>query len=214
MRRLQLSLVAAQLVGAATLLRSVAYDRWITVLAAALLIVGATAARRGRSWGVGLALGAAASFPVAWAIGIAPPWFCLVGIVGALPFAIASRAFARFDKGATALLAVLAASTGAISAIAYKHYAWSLFTMFPSAQPSLEAQHGLALATLATLATVAVVITRGKPGVTAGQRVRVAEQLRVGDSTGREEDATLDLDLLDAEDDANSAAARRRSRLP
>ena len=93
-RRLQLSLVIAQVVGAATLLRSVAYDRWITVLAAALLIVGASAARRGRSWGVGLALGAAASFPVAWAIGIAPPWFCLVG---ALPFAIASRAFARFD---------------------------------------------------------------------------------------------------------------------
>ncbi len=214
MRRLQLSLVAAQLVGAATLLRSVAYDRWITVLAAALLIVGATAARRGRSWGVGLALGAAASFPVAWAIGIAPPWFCLVGIVGALPFAIASRAFARFDKGATALLAVLAASTGAISAIAWKEYAWSFFTTFPISQPSLEAQHGVALASLATLVVVAGVLARGKHGLAGGQRVRVAEQLRVGESTGREKDATLDLDLLDAEDDANSTAPQRRSRLP
>ena len=214
MRRLQLSLVAAQLVGAATLLRSVAYDRWITALAAALLIVGATAARRGRSWGVWLALGAAASFPVAWAIGIAPPWFCLVGVVGALPFAIASRAFARFDKGATTLLAFLAASTGAISAIAWKQYAWSFFTTFPISQPSREAQHGVALAALATLVVVAGVLARGKHGITSGQRVRVAEQLRVGDSTHREEEATLDLDLLDAEDDANSAAPQRRSRLP
>lgn len=215
MRRLQRSLVAAQLVGAATLLRSVAYDRWITVLAAALLIVGATAARRGRSWGVGLALGAAASFPVAWAIGIAPPWFCLVGVVGALPFAIASRAFARFDKGATALLAFLAASTGAIAAIAWKQYAWSFFTTFPVSQPSLEAQHGLALATLATLVVVAGVVTRGKHAeVGGGQRVRVAEPLRVADSVHREEDATPELDLLETEGDARSTAPRRRSRLP
>ena len=75
LRRLQLSLVAAQLIGAATLLRSVAYNRWITMLASVLLIVGAEAARRGRSWGVGLALGAASAFPVALAIGIAPAWF-------------------------------------------------------------------------------------------------------------------------------------------
>jgi hypothetical protein len=214
MRRLQLSLVAAQLVGAATLLRSVAYDRWITVLAAALLIVGAAAARRGRSWGVGLALGAAASFPVAWAIGIAPLWFCLVGIVGALPFVIASRAFARFDKGATALLAFLAASTGAISAIAWKQYAWSFFTTFPISRPSLEAQHGLALATIATLVVVAGAMARGKHGeATGGQRVRVGEQLRVANAAQREEEAAHD-DLLDAEGDPSSAAPRRRSQLP
>ena len=214
-RRLQLSLVVAQVVGAATLLRSVAYDRWITVLAAALLIVGASAARRGRSWGVGLALGAAASFPVAWAIGIAPPWFCLVGIVGALPFAIASRAFARFDKGATVLLAFLAASTGAIGAIAWKEYAWSFFTTFPVSRPSLEAQHGFALATLATLVVIAGVMARGKHReVAGGQRVRVAEQLRVSDSASREQDAALDLDLAGAEDDSSSAAPRRRNRLP
>ena len=45
----------AQAIGIATLLRSVAYDRWITVLVSALLIGGTMAAQRGRTWGVALA---------------------------------------------------------------------------------------------------------------------------------------------------------------
>jgi len=215
LHRLQRSLVAAQLVGAATLLRSVAYDRWITVLAAVLLIVGATAARRGRSWGVGLALAAAAAFPVAWAIGIAPPWFCLVGIVGALPFAIASRAFARFDKGATALLAFLAASAGAIGAIAWKEYAWSIFTTFPISRPSIEAQHGLALATLTTIVAVAAVMAKGKRGELAGgPHVRIAEHVRVADSAHRAQEDALEVDPLEHEtEDANGEPPQRRNRL-
>jgi hypothetical protein len=215
LRRLQLSLVAAQLVGAATFLRSVAYDRWITVLASVLLIVGASAAKRGRSWGVGLALGAASAFPVAWAIGIAPAWFCLVGIVGALPFAIASRAFARFDKGATALLAFLAASAGAIGAIAWKEYAWSIFTTFPSSRPSLEAQHGLELTALTALVAVAALTARGKhESLASGQRVRIPEHVRVADSAHRGSDATLDADHFESADEDDAAGApQRRKRL-
>jgi hypothetical protein len=215
LRRLHLSLFAAQLVGAATLLRSVAYDRWITVLASALLILGATAARRGRSWGVGLALGAAAAFPVAWGIGIAPVWFCLVGLVGALPFVIASRAFARFDKGATTLLAVLAASTGAIGAIAWKEFAWSIFRTFPLSRPSIEAQHGLALSALTAVAVVAALTMRSKhSALDGGQRVRVGEQLRVADSSAGARDAS-DPDPVEHEaDDAHGEAAplRRKTR--
>lgn len=216
LRRLQLSLVAAQLVGAATLLRSVAYDRWITVLASVLLIVGATAARRGRSWGVGLALGAAAAFPVAWAIGIAPPWFCLVGLVGALPFAIASRAFARFDKGATALLAFLAAAAGTIGAVAWKEYAWSIFTMFPASRPSIEAQHGLALTALTAVVVAAALVTRAKGGELAGgQRLRVAQELRVADSAHRTSEGAFDAEHFDHEtEDESSEGERRRKRLP
>ncbi len=207
-RRLHLSLVAAQLVGAATLLRSVAYNFWITMLASALIIVGAEAARRGRSWGVGLALGAATAFPVAWAIGIAPTWFVLVGIAGALPFAIASRAFARFDKGATALLALLAASAGTIGAMAWKEYAWSIFASVPMTRPSMEAQQGLMLATLTTLVAAAV-MSRGKRELVGGDRVRVAEHLRVADHA---DENLLDLDPLEhASDDASPAPARRRS---
>jgi hypothetical protein len=212
LRRLQLSLVAAQLVGAATLLRSVAYDRWITVLASVLLIVGASAARRGRSWGVGLSFAAAASFPVAWLIGIAPFWFCLVGVAGALPFMIASRAFARFDKGATALLAVLAASAGAIGAIAWKEYAWSIFQTFPVSRPSIEAQHGLALTMLTAITAVAVLMTRSKSVASAGgEQVRVAQQLRIADTT---EDSSLENDHAAYDElEASDVAPKRQKKL-
>jgi len=217
LRRLQLSLVAAQLVGAATLIRSVAYDRWITVLAAVLLIAGATAARRGRSWGVGLALGAAAAFPVAWAIGIAPPWFCLVGLVGALPFAIASRAFARFDKGATALLAFLAAAAGTIGAVAWKEYAWSIFTTFPVSRPSIEAQHGLALTALTAVVAAVALMSRSKNGeLASGQRLRVAQELRVADSAHRSSDTGLDGEHFEhfEHESEGGEGERRRKRLP
>src|SRR5262249_12999987 len=60
------------------------------------------AGRVPRTRGIGLVLAAASWFPIAWAIGIAPVWFCLVGLVGALPFALTSRALARFDKQAGA----------------------------------------------------------------------------------------------------------------
>jgi hypothetical protein len=215
LRRLQLSLFAAQLIGAATLLRSVAYNFWITMLASVLLIAGAEAARRGRSWGVGLALGAGSAFLVAFAIGIAPAWFVLVGLAGALPFAIASRAFARFDKGATALLALLAASAGTIGAMGWKEYAWSIFAAFPMSRPSLEAQQGLMLATLTTLVAAAF-MSRGKHGALAsGHGVRVAEHIRVADSARHTDEGLLEIDPLEHEsDDASLAPAQRRGRLP
>lgn len=192
LRRLRLSLLALQLVGVATLLRSVAYDRWITVLASVLLLVGASAALRGRAWGVALALGAAVAFPVAWAIGIAPAWFCAVGVVGALPFLIASRAFARFDKGATAILALSAASAGAAGALAWKQFAWSIFTSFPSWAPSMEAQHGLALMTLVASAVVATRV--GRRGLGEETQVRVGHHVRIADASERDVGATAELE--------------------
>jgi hypothetical protein len=171
-RRLRLSLLAVEIVGAATLLRSVAYDRWITVLASLLLVTGAIAARRGRAWGIALTLASAAAFPVACAIGIAPAWFCLVGVAGALPFVIASRAFARFDRGATALLAILAAAAGTLGALAWKEVAWSLFTMFPSLRPSYEAQHAIALTAIVGAAVVAAYVVRRPRGERSEDAVR------------------------------------------
>ncbi len=204
-RRLQLSLLAAQVVGAATMLRSIAYDRWITVLASVLLIIGAAAARRGRSWGIALSFASAAAFPVAWAIGIAPSWFCLVGIVGSLPFALTSRAFARFDKGATALLAILAASGGALAAMAWKEMAWDVFTTFPLLRPSISPQHGLALTALVATAAVMTVLTRKSP---ADQ-----PRLRVGEGRSRI-DTTTSADVgtevaLEEEETMESAEPRR-----
>jgi hypothetical protein len=183
--RLRLSLLVAQAVGVMTLLRSIAYDRWITVLASLFLIGGAYAATRGRTWGVGMAFASAVAFPVAFAIGIAPAWFCLVGLAGAWPLAIAWRSFARFDKGAATLLATIAATAGAAAAIAWKEVAWSVISTFPSLRPSIEAQHGIAL--LATMAVVVgVVAGRAKHPADASAssegeaRVRFGERVRIG----------------------------------
>ena len=213
-RRFRLSLVVLQLVGLATLLRSIAYDRWITVLASVLLLVGAAAAQRGRTWGVALSFAAAMAFPVAWMIGIAPPWFALVGLVGAMPFAIASRAFARFDKGATRVLTVVAASAGALGALAWKEYAWSIISTFPSFRPSLEAQHGLALT--AIIASAAIIATRFGRGAGDGlgaseeQHVRVADQIRIADSAESELETSAE-HAHESDTDVN-AARRRMSR--
>jgi hypothetical protein len=178
-----LALLAVHVVSAATLLRSIAYDRWITVLASVLLILGAAAAQRGRTWGIGLAFATAVAFPVAFAIGIAPAWFCLVGLVGALPFALTLRPFARFDKGATALLAVLAATGGAAVAIAWKEIAWSVFRALPSLRPTEDVQHGVALA--ATLGVIlATIASQGRRRSGAEEaRVRIGEHVRVSEAS-------------------------------
>lgn len=189
-RRLQLSLAAAQLVAVATLLRSVAYDRWITVVASLLLLGGATAARGGRAWGVALAFASAVAFPVAWAIGIAPAWFCGVGVVGALPFVLTSRAFARFDRGATALLAGIAVALGAAGALAWKHVAWSVFSTFPSLMPSVDAQHGLALAGVLGAVLVTMGLARA---ANRERRVRVEGRVRVAASLDARSDARAEL---------------------
>lgn len=180
-RRVRLSLLILEVVGVATLLRSIAYDRWITVLASLFLIGGALAAQRGRTWGIGMSFAAAVAFPVAFAIGIAPAWFCWVGVAGLLPFALTWRPLARFDKGATAVLAASAVTAGAAAAVAWKEMAWSVFTTFPSLMPSRYAHHELAqLATVAV--AVGLIASQRRPRVSSGDssaasyaRVRIAE---------------------------------------
>lgn len=174
-RRLRTSLYLVQLVGIATLLRSVAWDRWITVLASILLIAGATSALRGRAWGVALAFASACAFPIAFAIGIAPAWFPIVGVVGALPFLLTRRAFARFDRAATWLLATLAAVGGAAGAFAWKLWAADLFYAFPSLTPTHYApQHGVALLSIAVIGAVVAGWSRRTTTLADAPRVRVA----------------------------------------
>src|SRR5205085_2107483 len=99
-------------------------------LASVLLIAGTIAAQRGRTWGVILALASASAFPVAWAIGIAPFWFCIVGIVGVFPFLYALFALRRFDKGATRIAVAIVALMGAVGAIGWKVSVYSIFETF------------------------------------------------------------------------------------
>jgi hypothetical protein len=157
-RHLHVSLVAAHAVGFATLIRSVAFDRWITVLASLLLVAGATAALRGRTWGVILAFASATAFPVAWAIGIAPLWFVFVGLLGALPYMLVSGALAQIDKKAARWLTALAAGAGALGAIGWKLVAWDVFAAFPSLRPSAFPQHGAAVLALLGAGMVAMLV--------------------------------------------------------
>lgn len=210
-RNLQTLLVGSQVVGFATLLRSVAYDRWITVLASLLLVVGATAALRGRTWGVALSFASAVAFPVAWAIGIAPIWFVSVGVIGALPFLMASSALAKVDRQATALLAVLAAGGGTLAAIVWKAVAWETFRAFPALSPSGLPNHGVLVTALLTFAMVTIAMgsraSRESKPVTAPERVRIGA---LGTSTEREAAAECE---SEAEADGEARATLRSKHL-
>ncbi len=176
--RVQVSLLVAQVLAAATLLRSIAYERWITVLAAVLVIAATMAAQRGRTWGVALAFAVGVWFPVAFLIGIAPVWFLVVGAAAAWPFLQLWRSFARFDRGAATTLAAMATVTGVAGALTWKSIAFPLMKAFPVLAPSQYAQNGLAvLATLGVL--VAIVASRRKLVPDAPEdRSRVAEPVR------------------------------------
>lgn len=150
-RNLRLAILLVQLVSIATLMRSIAFDRWITIFASLVLLAGAAAAKRNRAWGVALMFAQAVAFPVATMIGIAPPWFVLVGVVGVLPFLLTMPGFVRADRGATRVLAALAAAGGAIGAIGWKKVAWDFFEAFPFFWPSAYPHHGWAVAAVAAL---------------------------------------------------------------
>lgn len=200
-RRLQTWLIGAQAVGFATLLRSVAFDRWITVLAAALLVVGAATALRGRTWGVVLAFASSMAFPVAWLIGIAPAWFAGVGVIGAMPFLLTYPALARVDRRAAALLALLAGSAGALGAVTWKLVAWDAIHAFPSLWPSGYPRHPLAVSALLALGMV-VMIARSRKERDDLARIDVSERTRLAP-----------VDVADAGADASFAEAEAEAQL-
>jgi hypothetical protein len=206
---LRSALGTAQILAGVTLLRSVAYDRWWTVAMAALLIGGAAAARRGRTWGLALVLSAATAFPVAWAIGIAPPWFVFVGIAGIQPFVSASPALARFDRQATALLVGIATSLGALAAIVWKYTALSVFASVPLLKSSLHPHHGWAILTLLAAAVALRLARRREPDAQSDVRIAADDaRLRVADGVGLEHAG----DLTD-EDVGEADVARPARRL-
>lgn len=218
--RLSVALFLAQLVAFATLIRSIAYDRWITVLASVLLIAGAFAAQRGRTWGLGLSFAAAVAFPVASMIGIAPPWFWMVGVAGALPFIVASRALARFDKGATAILAGWGIGMGALGAIAWKEYALDVFRQFPILIPSIQAQHTGALVVTAIAATIALAVrpSLGRAGPREEEgRLRIASDLRLEGEARLDQEVGSHPELEEErarEDEERGGPRERRLTLP
>lgn len=212
-QKLETSLTLAHVAGVVMLLRSVAFDRWVSVLAAAALLTGVAAARRNKTWGVALAFASAAAFPSFVLLGLAPPWFVLIGALGMLPFAVASRAFARFDRTATMLLGTIGASLGALLAVGWRSAAPFLFENVPLLRPSHEAQHGLPLVAL-TGALVFASLARARraskaSSSTEATRVRIGERVRV--ATANEADYSESLAELD-EADPNDAEVTRFAR--
>lgn len=202
---LRRSLTALEVVAFATLLRSVAFDRWITVLVSALLVASAYAASRGRAWGVVLALGASTFFPMAFLLGMAPAWFVAVGALGVVPFAMTWRAFARADRGATAWLAGFGATAGTGLALLWKQIAWPLFWTFPSLFPSARPGHGaLVTALLVAGAAAAAVRWRGARRLeqTTAPLGSTAGQLRIAPLAAGE---TRTAETLEAEWEASEA---------
>lgn len=196
---LRASLGFAQLLAAATLLRSVAYERWITVLAAALLLVGTLGAQRGRTSGVALCFVVAGWFGFAGLLGIGPAWFVGVGLAAAMPFLQLWRSFVRFDRGASVVLAGLATTFGLGAAIAWKSVAWLVFTTFPSLSPSRVFENG-AVVTAMLVAMVGVEGVRRRreradaqasPLTEVGPRLERAPK-RIEETRALDRDAELD----------------------
>ncbi len=179
-------LPALELVAFATLVRSVAFDRWITVLVSALLLASVFGIRRGRSWGVALAFAASFFFPAAALLGMAPGWFVAVGAIAAAPFLLTWRAFARRDRQATMWLAGLSAGAGSLIALVWHQVAWSLFWTFPALFPSFRPQHGLLVSALLAIgAGVGVArwrasrLAAAREAASASTGVRIATPARI-----------------------------------
>jgi hypothetical protein len=207
-RNVQLSILLVQLVALATLMRSIAFDRWITILASVVLLAGAAAAKRNRAWGVALMFAQAIAFPVAFMIGIAPAWFCLVGAVGMMPFMLTAPGFVRLDRGATRLLAALAVAGGSLGAIIWKKIAWDVFDAIPFFYPSAFPHHGWIVAAVAALGFG--IAFRDRRLVDAEEETtnaRIAMPMRIEGSDRAEQSARIE---EEADEEAEEVLGKRR----
>jgi hypothetical protein len=216
---LRASLGFAQLLAAATLLRSVAFERWITVLAAALLLVGTLAGQRGRTSGVALSFVVAGWFAFAGLLGIGPAWFVGVGLAAAMPFFQLWRSFVRFDRGASVVLASLGATLGLGAAVVWKSVAWTVFTTFPALAPSRFFEHGAVVtAMLATMVGFEVVRRRReRAGPAPASLAPLAEAHRGGlrfEAAPRRIEPAPATDPAEPDDAARAASARGRGASP
>ncbi|MFO0738296.1 MAG: hypothetical protein U0270_20555 [Labilithrix sp.] len=179
-RSIRMPLLAMQVATVATLMRSVALDRWITVAACLVLLAASAAGSRGRTWGVALAFPLGVTFLGICALGIAPPWFALLGLLAIRPFMRMWRHFFAFDRGATVLLTSAATALGAAGAVAWKTYAHALFQAVPALVPSIYPHHGVLVLAIGALASVAGLLQgraeeRADAAQPAAARVRIAD---------------------------------------
>lgn len=193
------------------LLRSVAFDRWMTVLVSLGLIVGARAAMRGRSWGLLLAFASACWYLAVFFLGMAPLFFVPFAIVAALPLLKAWRAFTGFDRGAAKAAAAIAASAGAGGALGWKAALPWLADTFPALTPTFEAHHGAALIAILSVAIAIAARDRRASSAEAQTGPRVASAAPpVRIAAGLDMPEALDV-YTDEVDEAAPVRTRRSS---
>lgn len=107
MRFFRFALAPAFVAGAALIYDGAGAQLWLTVLAGAMMVSGALAAGRGRTWGIVACFFPGVAALLAAAVGMAPSWFYWAGAAGVLPFGLLVRAMARRDRAAVALLVSL-----------------------------------------------------------------------------------------------------------
>jgi len=128
LRRVRAALFLAQLASLCTFVRAAAQiPVYIlaasTALAAAGMFLGATAALRARTWGIGLAFASAVAFASAAALKMGPSFFWAVAVAGTMPMLLSTKPFVRFSRSATILFALLAIAAGVGSALAWRQLA-------------------------------------------------------------------------------------------
>jgi len=144
LRRVQIALFAAQLASLYTFCRAaVQIPVYIlavsTALGAAGMFLGATAALRSRTWGVGLAFASAVAFASAAALKMGPSFFWVVAVAGSAPMFLSTKPFVRFSRSATILFALIAIVLGVGSAFAWRELAphvWGYYHFGTSYTPS------------------------------------------------------------------------------
>ncbi len=128
LRRVQAALLLAQLASLFTFVRAAAQIpvhilAVSTACAAVGMFVGATAALRARTWGVGLVFASAVAFASAAALKMGPPFFWAVAAAGTIPMLLSTKPFMRFSRSATVLFALIAIAAGVGSALAWREIA-------------------------------------------------------------------------------------------
>ena len=90
--------------------------RWCTVAASTIVVIGAVAALRNRTWGLLLLVLSSVSFAGAWVFDIAPAWFVSMTVGGFAALCLAAAPLVRRDTLAFVVVTGLVLALGTCAA--------------------------------------------------------------------------------------------------
>lgn len=158
MRLLRFALVPAAISGAMLIFDGAGSQLWLTALAGGILVSGALAAARGRTWGIFACFFVGVAALMAPLLEMAPSIFFLYGAAGVFPFGLYVRAMLKRDRGAVLLLVSLLVALAGAALYAWNHIFLWIVRRWPHAFASFNkplASIVLGAVALATFAYVA-----------------------------------------------------------